>query len=93
MISPERLTLNLLTFQNFSSGGGAPVAQWESIKTLQVGNPDAPCLSQSMAHCFFRGNHLAETIHLNIPAFDRLTLVYRTISIDKKGGKLFLKYP
>jgi len=93
MILPERLALILLTFQNFSSGGGAPIAQWESIKTVQVGNPDAPCLSQSMAHCLFRGSHLSETIHLNIPAFDRLALVYRSISMIKKKERYILKYP
>lgn len=69
-IPPERVALSLLTFQNFSPGGGSPVAQWNETKTLQVGNPDAPCLSQSMAHCLLRGRSLAETIHLNLPDFE-----------------------
>ncbi len=83
-IEPGRVVLNLLTFQNFSSGGGSPIAQWNTIRTSQVGNPDAPCLSQSMAHCLFRGRSLAETIHLNLPAFETIGRVYKTFSKDKK---------
>jgi CRISPR system Cascade subunit CasA len=86
LIEPQRIVLNLLTFLNFSSGGGAPVAQWETTKTSQVGNPDAPCLSQSMAHCLFRGRSLSETIHLNLPTFDVIGRVYKTFSDDKKKG-------
>lgn len=87
MIEPTRLALNLLTFQNFSSGGGSPIAQWKKKKTLQVGNPDAPCLSQSMAHCLFRGKNLAETIYLNLPSYERIGMVYRTFSYEKKKDK------
>lgn len=85
-IEPERIALTLLTFQNFSSGGGSPVAQWKSIRTSQVGNPDAPCLSQSMAHCLFRGKSLAETIYLNLPTFETIGRTYRTLLVDKKKG-------
>lgn len=85
-IEPERIALILLTFLNFSSGGGSPVARWEKTKTSQVGNPDAPCLSQSMAHCLFRGRSLSETIHLNLPTFDTIRRVYKTFSDDKKKG-------
>ncbi len=86
-IGPERVALNLLTFQNFSSGGGSPVAQWKSVKTSQVGNPDAPCLSQSMAHCLFRGKTIAETIHLNLPTFKSIGNGYKTCEITKKSIK------
>ncbi|MDD5328428.1 MAG: type I-E CRISPR-associated protein Cse1/CasA [Sulfuricella sp.] len=85
-IKPERIALNLLTFQNFSSGGGSPVAQWKMIKTSQVGNPDAPCLSQSMAHCLFRGRSVAETLHFNLPTFETIGNAYRAFSTDKKKG-------
>jgi CRISPR system Cascade subunit CasA len=88
-IEPERIILNLLTFQNFSSGGGSPVAQWKTTRTSQVGNPDAPCLSQSMAHCLFRGRSLAETIHLNMPTFDTIGRVYKIVSTDKKKGAAY----
>jgi len=86
-ISSERLALDLLTYQNFSSGGGAPLARWKATKTLQVGNPDAPCLSQSMAHCLLRGKNLHETIHLNLPTYERIDIVYQAFSSDKKGEK------
>jgi len=85
-IEPERIALTLLTFMNFSSGGGSPVARWATTKTSQVGNPDAPCLSQSMAHCLFRGRSLSETIHLNLPTFDTIRRVYKTFSDNKKKG-------
>lgn len=84
VVEPARVVLNLLTFQNFSSGGGLPIAQWKSTKRSQVGNPDAPCLSQSMAHCLFRGNSLAETIHLNLPTFETIGRVYKAFKIDQK---------
>jgi CRISPR system Cascade subunit CasA len=87
MIEPARLALILLTFQNFASGGGAPVAQWYDAKTSQVGNPDAPCLSQSMAHCLFRGRDLMETMHLNLPTYDDINRVYREYAHDKKEKK------
>ena len=85
-IEPERIALNLLTFQNFSSGGGSPVAQWKTTKTSQVGNPDAPCLSQSMAHCLLRGRSLAETTHFNMPTFENIKRHYRTFLADQKNG-------
>lgn len=85
VIDPARLALNLLTFQNFSSGGGSPVAQWNNKTTKQVGNPDAPCLSQSMNHCLLRGKNLFETIHWNLPSYDNLSSTYRMFSINKKS--------
>ncbi len=88
-IKPERIALNLLVFQNFSSGGGSPIAQWRTTRTAQVGNPDAPCLSKSMAHCLLRGKSLAETIHLNLPTVEAIGRVYRTFSTDKKSGDTY----
>lgn len=86
-IISERTVLNLLTFLNFSPGGGSPVAQWKDTKTSQVGNPDAPCLSQSMAHCMFRGKSLMETIHLNMPSFDNVLRTYKSSTTYKKNTK------
>lgn len=85
-VQAARLALNLLTFQNFSSGGGSPVAQWKTAKTMQVGNPDAPCLSQSMAHCLLRGKSLAETIYLNLPTYEKIGETYKSFKINKKTG-------
>lgn len=84
-IPAEKTALNLLTFQNFSPGGGSPIAQWETTKTSQVGNPDAPCISQSMSHCLFRGRNLLETIHLNVPPFDTIERTYLTFIENKKS--------
>lgn len=86
-IDAERIVLNLLTFLNFSPGGGSPVAQWKTTKTSQVGNPDAPCLSQSMAHCMFRGKSLMETIHLNMPSLDSVHRAYKAVTTHKKNTK------
>jgi len=85
-VEVPRLILNLLTFQNFSSGGGSPVAQWQTTKTAQVGNPDAPCLSQSMAHCLLRGKSLAQTLHLNLPTYEKVEEVYKAYKFQKKTG-------
>lgn len=86
-VDQNKIALTLLTFQNFSSGGGSPIAQWRNVKTSQVGNPDAPCLSQSMAHCLFRGRSLTETIRLNLPTVESIKLRYKTISSVKKDKK------
>ncbi|MFV1966622.1 MAG: type I-E CRISPR-associated protein Cse1/CasA [Pirellulaceae bacterium] len=85
----SRIALNLLSFQNFSLGGGLPVAQWKETRTKQVGNPDSPCISQSMAHCLLRGNCLADTLHLNLPTFEKLAMAYGvSLEKDGKGGVL-----
>lgn len=83
-IEAERAAMNLLTFQNFSSGGGSPIAQWNEIKTAQVGNPDAPCLSQSMAHSLLRGRSLLETVHFNLPTFEAVQRAYKAFTSHKK---------
>jgi len=87
-IEQDRTAINLLTFQNFSSGGGSPIAQWGLVKTSQVGNPDAPCLSQSMAHCLLRGKSLTETIHLNLPTFETIGRAYKAFTADKKAVEI-----
>jgi CRISPR system Cascade subunit CasA len=86
-LSKARISLALLTFQNFSSGGGSPVATWRAVKTSQVGNPDAPCLSQSMAHCMIRGNSLAKTIHLNLPTYETVSSLYKGCITYKENKK------
>lgn len=83
-VMSARIALTLLTFQNFSSGGGSPIAQWKQVKTSQVGNPDAPCLSQSMAHALIRGKRLSETIHFNLPTRDAIAKKYKSSLLRKK---------
>lgn len=86
-IANDRIALTLLTFQCFSPGGGSPIAQWENIKTSQVGNPDAPCLSQSMAHAMIRGRSISETIHFNLPTFESLGRSYKSCLLLTKDEK------
>ncbi len=86
-IQDARIALSLLTFQCFSPGGGSPIAQWENVKRLQVGNPDAPCLSQSMAHAMIRGELLAETITLNLPTFEGIARSYQSCSLLTRDDK------
>ncbi len=86
-IQNARIALTLLTFQCFSPGGGSPIAQWENVKTSQVGNPDAPCLSQSMAHAMIRGELLAKTIHLNLPTFESIARSYKSSLSFTKDDK------
>ncbi len=43
-IEPERIALNLLTFQYFSSGGGSPVAQWKATRNFSGWEPGCPVL-------------------------------------------------
>ncbi len=83
-VTSTRIVLTLLTFQNFSSGGGSPVAQWKQVNTSQVGNPDAPCLSQSMANALIRGKRLSETIHFNLPTRDAIAKKYKSSLLHKK---------
>lgn len=82
-IAKAQIALSLLTFQNFSPGGGSPIAQWKQVRTSQVGNPDAPCLSQSMAHSLIRGKHLAETLHLNLPTRIAVSRSYKSSILHK----------
>jgi len=86
-VSSSRIALTLLTFQNFSSGGGSPIAKWSTTRTSQVGNPDAPCLSQSMAHCLMRGKSLMETIHLNVPLLETIERTYKGMINHKTDNK------
>jgi CRISPR system Cascade subunit CasA len=62
----NELPLLLITYLNFSTGGGLPIAKWDEMKTAQVGNKDAPCIASSMYHTFLRGRSVTETLCLNI---------------------------
>lgn len=86
---PSRSALNLLTFLCFSPGGGSPIARWKNVKTSQVGNPDAPCLSQAMLHSLFRADSLDKSIHLNLPTYKNIERVYKIFSTHKKKGDTY----
>lgn len=63
---PREIVLSLITFLCFSPGGGLPVTKWRDVKTGQVGNPDAPCVTGGMYHSFFRGKTIIESICFNL---------------------------
>jgi len=71
-----QLALNMVTFQNFSPGGGASIATWKEVSTKQVGNPDAPCLKGAMYHAFLKGPNIVETFHLNLLTKRAVELVF-----------------
>ncbi|MBR4742196.1 MAG: type I-E CRISPR-associated protein Cse1/CasA, partial [Desulfovibrio sp.] len=70
---PEKLALDLLTYQMFSPGGLIGSVIW-SGKTTDRTSSDAPCVPGSMLHTFVRGENLLGTIHLNILAEDELSI-------------------
>jgi len=88
VFEPAQIALNLLTFQCFSLGGGLPIAQWKSVKTKQVGNPDAPCSPQSMLHSFLRTTNIFQSIHLNLPTFELIDRIYKSSVVTNQEDSL-----
>jgi len=82
-VSLDKIGLDLLTYQNFSPGGGLSITQWGNIKTKQVGNPDAPCVAASMLHTYLRGKNLLESVWLNTSKLDDIRLRWNPFQIGK----------
>jgi CRISPR system Cascade subunit CasA len=72
---PNEIALILISYLNFSTGGGLPIAQWGNIKTKNVGNTDAPCIPTSMFHTLLRGKNILETLQMNL--ITKETVSYR----------------
>ena len=70
--TPEKLALDILTYQMFSPGGLIGSVVWDGQTTGRTSS-DAPCVPGSMLHTFVRGDNLLDTIHLNILAQDELS--------------------
>lgn len=70
----QELAVNLITYQNFSPGGGLPIVKWKNIETNNIKNPDAPCVTSSMLHTFIRGKDLIQTIYKNLPMIELISL-------------------
>lgn len=87
LIDDKKIPLMLLTYQCFSPGGGLPVTSWGRIKTKQVGNPDALCITGGMYHTFLRGSNLLETICLNLLPKTTVKLHYSSVNKDDYWGK------
>lgn len=87
LIDEKKMPLMLLTYQCFSPGGGLPVTSWGKIKTKQVGNPDALCITGGMYHTFLRGPNPLETICLNLLPKTTVKLHYSSVNKDDYWGK------
>jgi len=73
--SPEWITLNLLTFQNFSSSGRIGVALWGKVKSSGGGSSFAsPCLQKLMLHTFIRRANLFDTICANLMTKNQVSM-------------------
>jgi len=86
-ISSQRIPLGMLAFQCFSPGGGLPVTSWGKIKTGQVGNSDALCITGGMYHTFLRGCNVFETICINLLSKKTVELHYSLVNKDDYWGK------
>ncbi|MCH5277630.1 MAG: type I-E CRISPR-associated protein Cse1/CasA [Desulfovibrionaceae bacterium] len=62
---PEKLALDLLTFQMFSPAGTISIVTWNG-QTSGKSSSDAPCAPASMLHSCVRGADLPETVWLNL---------------------------
>lgn len=94
MIDPRKIPLMLLSFQCFSPGGGLPVTSWGEIKTGQVGNPDALCITGGMYHVFLHGHNLLQTICLNLLPKTIIKQHYGAVNKENYWGRpVWEKWP
>lgn len=89
--APERLALNLLTYQAFSPGGLIGSVCWNDVTTAR-NSSDAPCAPASMLHTFLRGRNLTESIFLNMAAADELS-AYAALGGNWQGRPLWEQFP
>jgi len=85
--SPKEIALKLITFQCFSSGGGLPITKWDNVKTGQVGNPDALCLTGGMYHTLLRGKNIVESVCWNILPKGVVKRHYGEVNKDNPADK------
>lgn len=97
---PEKLALDLLTFQMFSTGGtigkvfwnGEPMFKPEEQKNPSASSCDAPCVCGSMTHTFVKGSSLPESVWLNLLSADCLR-DYADLGGDWRGRPLWEAFP
>ena len=70
VLPDEMLALGLLTYQNFSAGGGSPQCIWDGIKTPFRGVRSAPCYEQSMLFSVLYGKNLLESLWFNMLTYN-----------------------
>lgn len=66
-VALEQPALSLLTYLCFSPGGLIGSVVWQKHVTSR-NSSDGPCAVGSMAHTFWRGKNLLQTLHLNMCA-------------------------
>ncbi|MBQ9405640.1 MAG: type I-E CRISPR-associated protein Cse1/CasA [Desulfovibrio sp.] len=88
---PEKLALDLLTYQMFSPGGLIGSVVWSGQATGRSSS-DAPCVPGSMLHTFVRGTDLPETVWLNLLSADILR-DYAALGVDWRGRPLWEMFP
>lgn len=66
VLSPDRLALNLVTFQSMAPCNIVGSARWESAILQKCTAKHAPAAASSMLHSYLQGSTLLETIHLNL---------------------------
>lgn len=73
--TPEQIAINLITFQNFATGGKIGAAYWNGKLTGKA--PDtataAPCIASSAIHTFIIADNLLDTLYYNLVPFDKLS--------------------
>lgn len=89
--SPEKLALDLLTFQMFSPGGLIGSIVWQGQERSRTSS-DAPCIPGSMLHTFVRGADLPETVWRNLLAADRLH-AFASLGDGWQGRPLWERFP
>ena len=74
--------LSMLTFQCFSPGGLISQVYWNG-KQSGKSSKDGPCVPASMIHAFLRGANLKESVQLNLPNYEDISLSYGKSAIGK----------
>lgn len=85
--------VSMVTFQCFSVGGLIGQIYWDGIRCGELANPkkdngpvksaDGPCVPSSMIHAFLRGEHLFETVHLNLNTHEDIRFSYDSRELGK----------
>ncbi len=88
---PEKLALNLLTYQMFSLGGLIGPVRWGD-KVTGRSSCDGPCAPGSMLHTFLRRGTMLDTLHANMLSEEELSL-YKQMGDDWMGRPLWEKIP
>lgn len=82
-IALSATVLSMLAFQCFSLGGIYPQVFWGGVQTKKAGCEDSPCSPASMVHVNLRAKNLADTVWMNLPPIDAVTMAYNPHPIGR----------